>query len=118
MKKSKPATASKQTRKPKIAAKAQRATQAVVRSPKDRRPVPKTGPAQAPPELDDDTLQEDTLQSIARLVENPTREQQAGVVESPATAVPTCLEKTISDVAPKKEVVSYSGNVGAYQAKL
>src|SRR6202022_3769140 len=66
MSKRKPATASKHARSPKIAAKAQRATQAVVRSPKDSRlRSVAAGSTEAPPKPHFDSKQE------APLVENP-----------------------------------------------
>jgi len=51
MRKRKPATASKHARSPKIAAKAQRATQAIVRSPKVRLRAVATGSAESCPSV-------------------------------------------------------------------
>jgi hypothetical protein len=115
MSKRKPATASKHART-KIAAKAQRAAQAVVRSPKDShlRSVEEAGATQSRPERHNDTQQQ------APLVENPATEQQTPVVENPATALPYDFKQTMAGNASMKGVDLYSAtaNVRAYQAKL
>ena len=62
MSKRKPATASKHARSPKIAAKAQRAAQAIVRSPKDSRlRSAEAGTTESPPKRPDDSHQEALL---------------------------------------------------------
>ena len=63
MSKRKPATASKHARSPKIAAKAQRAAQAIVRSPKVRLRSVATGSAESPPKRAT-ALQEDFTQTM------------------------------------------------------
>ena len=55
MSKRKPATASKHARSPKIAAKAQRANQAIVRSPKVRLRSVAAGSTESPPERHNDS---------------------------------------------------------------
>jgi hypothetical protein len=104
MSKRKPATASKHARSPKTAAKAHRANQAIVRSPKD-----------------------DRLRSVAAgPTESPSKrhgnsKQEAPLVENPATA-------TLQDVSKQRmrdndsnkgfDFSSATANVRAYQAKL
>jgi phasin protein len=103
MSKRKPTTVSKHARSPKIAAKAQRATQAIVRSPKDSR-----------------------LRSVAaRSTESPPMshsdsKQGAPVVENPATALQDDCKQTMTDNDSKKgfDFSSATANVRAYQAKL
>jgi hypothetical protein len=103
MSKRKPATASKHARSPKIAAKAQRAAQAVIRSPKDRR-LRSAGPgaAESPPKRPDDS------------------EQEAPLVENPVTASQDDCKQTMTDSDAKKgtNFSSATANVRAYQAKL
>jgi hypothetical protein len=110
MSKRKLTTASKHARSPKIAAKAQRATHAVVRSPKDSR----LRSVEAGSERQNDTQQQ------VPLVENPATEQEAPVVEMAATALSNDFNQTMTDIASKKGVDFYSAtaNVRVYQAKL
>jgi hypothetical protein len=98
MSKRKPATASKHARRPKIAAKSQRANQAIVRSPKDSRLRPVAADStESPPKRHNDSKQE------APLVENPATAKQA-----------------MRDNDSKKgfDFSLTTANVRAYQAKL
>ena len=104
MSKRKTATASKHARSPKIATRAQRASQAIIRSPKvsPLRSVA-AGPTESPPERHDDSKQE------------------APLVEKPATALQEIdCKQTMTDNDSKKGSVfsSPTANVRAYQAKL
>ena len=99
MNKRKPA--SKHARSRKIAAKAHRAKQAIVRSPKHSRAA---GSTESPPERHNDSKQETPL-----------------VVENPATAaLQDDCKQTMTDNDSKKgfEFSSATAKVGAYQAKL
>jgi hypothetical protein len=101
MSKRKPATASKHAHSPKIAA--QRANQAIVRSPKDGRlRSVAAGSSESPPERHNDSKQE------------------APLVENPATALQDDCTQTMRDNDTKKGFVLSSGtaNVWPYQAKL
>ena len=103
MSKRKPATASKHRGRPKIAAKAQRANQAIVKSPKHSH-----------------------LRSVgAGSTESSSKrhsdsKQEAPVVEKPATALHDDCKRTMSDNDSKKgfDFSSATANVRAYQAKL
>ena len=102
MSKRKPATAAKHARSPKIAAKAQRANQAIVRSPKD-----------------------DRLRSVAAgPTESPSKShansKQALLVENPVTALQDDYEQTMTDSDSKKSTIFSlaTANVSAYQAEL
>jgi Phasin protein len=100
MSKRKPATAAKHARSPKIAAKAQRANHAIVRSPKD-----------------------DRLRSVAAgPTESPSKShaKQALLVENPVTALQDDYEQTMTDSASKKSTIFSlaTANVSAYQAEL
>jgi hypothetical protein len=101
MSKRKPATASKHAHSPKIAA--QRANQAIIRSPKNSplRSVA-AGSTESPPERHNDSKQE------------------APLVEKPATALQDDCKQTMTDNDSKKGFVfsSATANVRAYQAKL
>ena len=100
MSKRKPATASKHAHSTKIAA--QRASQAIIRSPKDNplRSVA-AGSTESPPERHNDSKQE------------------APLVEKPATALQDDCKQTMMDNDTKKGFVfSATANVRAYQAKL
>jgi hypothetical protein len=103
MSKRKPASASKRARSPKIAAKAQRATQAVVRSPKDSRVGSAGAGSTEPPSKRSDNSHEEDL-----LVENPVTPSQDD------------YEQTMTDSDSKKSThfSLATANVGAYQAKL
>jgi Phasin protein len=102
MSKHKPATASKHAHSPKIAAKAQRAAQAIVRSPKDSRlRSVGAGPTESPAKLHIDSPQE------------------ALFIESPATTIKDDCNQTMTDNVSKKATISSAAaNVRAYQAKL
>jgi hypothetical protein len=122
MSKRKPAMTSKHT--PKIAAKAQRAAQAVVRSPKAGRPPPvETGSTEIPPKRHNDSKQEDllsenpvtSLQQEAALVENPAT---ARLVENPPTALQDDCKQTMMDSKKKYDFSSGTASVRTYQAKL
>src|SRR5258706_13491861 len=99
MSKRKPATASKHAHSPKIAA--QRANQAIIRSPKDNRPRSVAGGStESPPKRHNDSKQE------------------APLVENPATALQDDCKQTMRDNDSKKGFSSATENVRAYQAKL
>jgi hypothetical protein len=103
MSKRKPATASKHARSPKIAAKAHRSTQAVVRSPKDTRlRSVAAGSTESPPKRQNDSKKE------------------APVVESPPTALQDNSKQTMTNNDSKRrfDFSSATANVQAYQAKL
>jgi hypothetical protein len=111
------ATASKHAHSPKIAAKAQRAAQAIVRSPKDSRlGSVETGSTVSLPKRHNDSKQE------APLVENPVTalQQEAPLVENPVTALQDDCKQTMTDNDSKKgfDFFSATANVRAYQAKL
>ena len=101
MSKRKPATASKHAHSTKIAA--QRANQAIIRSPKDSplRSVA-AGSTESPSERRNDSKQE------------------APLVENPATALQAFSKQTIRDNGSNKgfDFSSATANVRAYQAKL
>jgi len=100
MSKRKPATASKHARSTKIAA--QRANQAIIRSPKNSplRSVA-AGSTESPPERHNDSKQE------------------APLVEKPATALQDDCKQTMTDNDSKKGLgFLATANVRAYQAKL
>ena len=103
MNKHKPATASKRVRRPKIIAKAQRAKQAIVRSPKNSslRSVTE-GSTESLPERHNDLPQEFSL------------------VQNPATAAQDDFKQTVGDNDSKSgfDLSSATANVRAYQAKL
>jgi hypothetical protein len=101
MSKRKPATASKHAHSPKIAA--QRANQAIIRSPKDNRlRSVAAGSTESPPKRHNDSKQE------------------APLVENPATALQDDCKQTMRDNDSKKgfDFSSATENVRAYQAKL
>jgi hypothetical protein len=122
MSKRRPAMASKHT--PKIATKAQRAAQTVVRSPKASRISPvETGSTENAPKLHNDAKQE------ALLVENPaTTLQQEGILaenaatarlfENPPTALQDACNQTMTDSKKGFDFSSAAASVRAYQAKL
>jgi len=117
MSKRKPATTIKHSRSPKIAAKAQRAAQAIVRSPKvSRLRSAGGGTTELAPKRPDDSQEE------ALLVENPVTalQQAAPLVENPVTALQDDCKQTMTDNDSKKgfDFSSATANVRAYQAKL
>ena len=99
MSKRKPASASKHARR--IAAKPQRAAQAIVRSPRNNRLRPVAGSAESSRERHDDANEE------------------ARLVEKPATALRDDYKQPTTDSDPEKSLFSSAAaNVKAYQAKL
>lgn len=101
MSKRKPATASKHVRSPKIVAKAQRAKQAIVRSPKNSSSVAES--------------------STEPLLECPNGSPlEVSLVPNPAIATQVDFKQTISDNDSKSRfgLSSATANVGTYQAKL
>jgi len=97
--KRKPASASKHARR--IAAKPQRAAQAIVRSPRNNRLRPVAGSAESSRERHDDANEE------------------ARLVEKPATALRDDYKQPTTDSDPEKSLFSSAAaNVKAYQAKL
>ena len=115
--KRKPAPASKHAHRPKIAAKAQQAAQAIVRSPKDRRlRLAGAGPTESPPKRDDNSPQEAlSVEQEALPVENP-----ATPLENPATPLEDGIKQTMTNNDSRKgtNLSSATANVRAYQAKL
>ena len=111
------ATASKHAHSPKIVAKAQRAAQAIDRSPTDSRlGSVETGSTKSLPKRHSDSKQE------APLVENPVTalQQEAPLVENPVTALQNDCRPTMTNNDSKKgfDFSSATANVRAYQAKL
>lgn len=103
MKKHKPATASKHGRRPKIVAKAQRAKQAVVRSPKNS------------------SLGSVTEYSTELLPESPNHtSQKVSLVQTPVTASQDDFKQRTADNDSRSgfDLSSATAKVGAYQAKL
>jgi Phasin protein len=102
MNKHKPATASKHLRRPKIVAKAQRAKQAIVRSPKNS------------------SLRSVTEGSTESLPERNESAQQVSLVQNPATAAQDDFKQTAGDNDSKSgfDLSSTTANVRVYQAKL
>ena len=102
MSKRKPATASKHARSPKIAAKAQRATQATVRSPK-------VGLRSVAADSADSSPSRNDLKPVTSLV-----------IENPVTALQEDFEKTMTVTSWSKgfDLFSATANVRAYQAML
>jgi hypothetical protein len=111
MSKRKPATASKHARSPKIAAKAQRATQAIVRSPKVRLRSVAADSASSPKPRNDSTPLAIPMASppVAPLV-----------IENPVTALQEDFKKTmtVNSLSKGFDLSSATANVRAYQAKL
>jgi hypothetical protein len=103
MSKRKAATTSKPARSPRIAAKAQRANQAIVRSPKHSR------------------LRSVAIGSIESSSKRPDgAKQEAPLAESPATALQDAFKQTMRDTESKKgfDFSSATSTAQAYQAKL
>jgi hypothetical protein len=103
MNKHKPATASKRVRRSKIIAKAQRAKQAIVRSPKNS------------------SLRSATEGSTESLPERHNDSPQAvSLVQNPATAAQDDFKQTAGDNDSKSgfDLSSTTANVRVYQAKL
>jgi hypothetical protein len=102
MSKRTPATASKHARGPKIAAKAQRAAQTIVRSSKVRRSVAASS-AESPPKPHNDSKPAAPL-----------------AIENPVTAIQEDVSQAMTDNSLSKrfDLSSATANVRAYQAKL
>jgi len=102
MNKHKPATASKHVRRPKIVAKAQRAKQATVRSPKHS------------------SLRSVTDGSTETLPEPNDSPQQVSLVQNPTTAAQDDFKQTLRDSDSRSgfDLSSATANARAYQAKL
>jgi hypothetical protein len=99
MTKRKTESPSKHARSPKITAKAQRANQAIVRSPKEGRlRSVAAGPTESPPK----------------------RKQEASLGDNPMTAFQDANKQTMKDIVSSKgfDFSSAKANVRAYQAKL
>ena len=110
MSKRKPATASKHARSPKIAVKAQRTTQAIVRSPKVRLRSVAADSAESSPKLRNDSKPVAPLAiPVAPLV-----------IENPVTALQEDFKKTmtVNSLSKGFDLSSATANVRAYQAKL
>ena len=110
MSKRKPTTASKHARSPKIAAKAQRATQAIVRSPKVRLRSVAADSAELSPNPRND------LKPVAPLA-IPVAPL---VIENPVTAIQEDFKKTmpVNSLSKGFDLSAATANVRAYQAKL
>jgi Phasin protein len=122
---------SKHSRSPKIVARAQRAAQAVVRSPSDSRQRSLGAGSTVPPPKHNDPEQ-DALQKPATALQTETppkhndSRQENLLIEKPATALgpATALEddckQTMADNESKRalDFSSATANVRAYQAKL
>jgi len=103
MSKRKPARTSKHAPSPKIAAKAQRAAQAIVKSPKPSRPRSAgAGSTELPPTRPDNS------------------QQEALLVENPVTVLQDDYQQAMTDTGSKKwnNFSLATADVGAYQAKL
>jgi Phasin protein len=110
MSKRKLTTASKHARRPKIAAKAQRATQAIVKSPKVRRRSVAEDSAESSPKPRNDSKPVAPLaKPVAPLV-----------IENPVTAIQEDFKKTmaVNSLGKGFDLSAATANVRAYQAKL
>ena len=114
MSKRKPATASKHARSPKIAAKAQRATQAIVRSPKVRLRSVAADSAESPKRHNDSKPVAPLAIPVAPPPVAPL------VIENPVTALQEDFKKTmtVNSLSKGFDLSSATANVRAYQAKL
>ena len=110
MSKRKPATASKHARSPKIAAKAQRATQAIVRSPKVRLRSVAADSAESSPKPRNESK---PVAPLAIAMAPPPVAPL--VIENPVTAL---QEDFINSLSKGFDLSSATANVRAYQAKL
>jgi hypothetical protein len=107
MSKRKPPKGSKHSPRPKIS-KAQRSTQAIVRSTKhSRMPLIAAGPTESLPKPHTDSSLNDS-------------KQEASIVENPATALQADCKQMMTDNDAKKgfDFSSATASVRAYQAKL
>jgi Phasin protein len=111
MSKRKPATASQHARSPKIAEKAQRTTQAIVRSPKVRLRAVATGSAESSPKRHSDSKP---------MASPPVRPVAPPAIENPVTAIQEESKKTMSVNSLSKgfDLSATTANVRAYQTKL
>jgi hypothetical protein len=112
---------SKHSHYPKIAAKAQRAAQAIVRSPSDSRLRSLGAGSTASPPKHNDPKQEALLvESPATAFQTESHDLNALLAENPATALQDDCKQTMTDNESKKalDFSSAAGNVRAYQAKL
>ena len=111
MSKRKRTTASKHARSPKIAAKAQRATQAIVRSPKVRLRAVATGSAESSPKRHSDSKP---------MASPPVRPVAPPAIENPVTAIQEEFKKTmpVNSLSKGFDLSAATANVRAYQAKL
>ena len=122
MSKRKPTTASKHARSPKIAAKAQRATQAIVRSPKVRLRSVAADSAESSPKRRNDSKPVAPLAipvaPLAIAVAPPPVAPL--VIENPVTALQEDFKKTmtVNSLSKGFDLSSATANVRAYQAKL
>ena len=110
MSKRKPTTASKHARSPKIAAKAQRATQAILRSPKIHLRSVAADSADSSPKPRNDSK---PVAPVA-LPMTPL------VIENPVTAIQEDFKKTmtVNSLSKGFDLSSATASVRAYQAKL
>ena len=115
MSKRKRATASKHARSPKIAAKAQRATQAIVRSPKVRLRSVAANSAKSSPKPRNNSK---PVAPLAIAVAPPPVAPL--VIENPVTALQEDFKKTmtVNSLSKGFDLSSATANVRAYQAKL
>ena len=109
MSKRKPATASKHARSPKIAEKAQRTTQAIVRSPKVRLRAVATGSAESSPKRHSDSKP---------MASPPVRPVAPPAIENPVTAIQEEFKKTMPVNSLSKGFDLSAATARAYQAKL
>lgn len=115
---------SKHSRSPKIAAKAQRAAQAVVRSPSDSRlrSLGAGSTESSPKRNDPKQLIENPVTALQ--AESPPKhndpKQEALLIGKPATTLQDDCRQTMTDNASKTalDFSSAAANVRAYQAKL
>jgi hypothetical protein len=110
MSKRKPTTAPKHARRPKIAAKAQRATQSIVRSPKVRLRSVAADSAESSPKP----------RNVSKPVAPLAIQVAPLVIENPVTAIQEDFKKTMSVSSLSKgfDLSAATANVRAYQAKL
>jgi hypothetical protein len=109
MSKRTPATASKHARSPKIAAKAQRAAQTIVRSPKGRRSVAAGSAASSPKRHNDSKPVAPFVRPLAPLaIENPVTDLQEDASHM----------MTDNGLSRGFDLSSATANVRVYQAKL
>jgi hypothetical protein len=116
---------SKHSRSPKIVTKAQRAAQAVVRSPSDRRQRSLGAGSTVPPPKHNDPEQDAPQKPATALqTETPPKHNDSRpehlLIENPATALEDDCKQTMADNESKRalDFSSAAANVRAYQAKL